>query len=200
VRAEASHTPFRVALLHGHNLLAIAIWLALARRELRRCILPAALALAGAALLASGALLGFTVRHGVLSLFGLHLFAAADVIAPGFADATGIALTMSFAFLQSVHYAMWLVGIPRADARTPGSPTFRMAWRNLARDLTRPGMIALVGCAVLIGSAGLLAPLRTRGVFLSLATFHAWLELALLAFFATRRAWGRPRVAARAAA
>ena len=47
--------------------------------------------------------------------------------------------------------------------------------------------------------AGLVAPLRTRSLFQSLATFHGWLELALLAFFLARDGLGRP-LPARAAA
>ena len=194
--ALAAPGAFRLAFVQGHNLMAIAIWLLLFRRGLRRARLPVALVLVGAALLGSGALLGVTLHHGVLSLFGLHLFAAADWIAPGLSDVRAIALTTAFAFLQSVHYAIWLVAIPQDDdVRVKGRPSVRMAWRALARDFSPAGVAAIVALAALVIGAGVVTPLRTRSLFLSLATFHGWLELALLAFFLARDGLGSPRAA-----
>ena len=106
---------FRMALLHGHNLVAIGIWLVVFRRQWRLTWLPVAIVLAGAAALASGVAVAITVRHGVLQVFGLHLCAAADWLAPGLPDGPALAITTSFAFLQSIHYAIWLIAIPAAD-------------------------------------------------------------------------------------
>jgi len=58
-----------------------------------------------------------------------------------------------------------------------------------------------VALMVAVAAAGLVAPLRTRAIFLSLVTFHAWLELALLLFFVARdglrcRAAAEPRALA----
>ena len=183
---------FRLVFVQAHNLVAIAIWLLLLRRGQRLVWLPVAVVLLGAALLGSGILLGVTVRHGALSVLGLHLFAAADWIAPGLPDGPALALTTAFAFLQAVHYAIWLVAIPRADARTPGRPTVRMAWRNLARDLTAGGVACVAALALVVLVAGVVTPMRTRALLLSMATFHAWLELALLAFFVARDGLSRP--------
>ena len=177
---------FRLAFLHGHNLLAIAIWLVLFRRRGGLSWLPLFLVLTGGACLASGALLGVTVHHGTLSMFGLHLFAAADWIAPGLPDTWALGLTTAFAFLQSVHYAIWLVAIPQDDARAAGSSSFRMAWRALARDLGDRGIWIALALGLVVLVAGMLALARTRVLMLSLATFHAWMELALLAFFVAR--------------
>ena len=126
--ALAAPGAFRLAFVQAHNLVAIAIWIFLFRRRVRHAWLPVIMILVGAALLGSGVLLGVTLRHGVLSLFGLHLFAAADWIAPGFPDAKAVAFTTAFAFLQSVHYAIWLVAIPQDDdGRAKGRPSVRMA-------------------------------------------------------------------------
>jgi hypothetical protein len=181
----------RIALLQGHNLVAVGIWLLLFRRGARRGWIPVAVILLGASLLGSGALLGVTLRHGALSVFGLHLGAAADLIAPGAGDARGLALTTMFAFLQAVHYAVWLIAIPQDDGRPRGRPSLPMTCRALVRDLSPVGLAVTVALMVTVAATGIVAPLRARAIFLSLVTFHAWLELALLLFFLARDGLGR---------
>jgi hypothetical protein len=180
---------FRLAFVHGHNLLAIVIWLWLFRRRLSLAWPLIGLILLGGGVLASGALLATTINTGVLSLFGLHLFAAADWLAPGLPDRWALGLTTAFAFLQSVHYAIWLVAIPQEDARVNGTSTFRMAWRGLARDLGKGGLSISVGLTLVVLLGGVVAVARTRVLLLSLGTFHAWGELALLVFFIARGGW-----------
>jgi hypothetical protein len=173
---------FRMALLHGHNLVAVVIWVCLFGRGWRFAWVPVAIVLAGAAALASGIAVGITVRHGALSVFGVHLFAAADWLAPGLSDARALAVAMSFAFLQSVHYAIWLVGIPAADRPGEGGRAWRTAWRDLRRDLRPAGAAVVVALTLLVALLGLAHAAPTRRLFLSLATFHGWLELAVLAY------------------
>ncbi|HXU04104.1 MAG TPA: hypothetical protein VN903_24250 [Polyangia bacterium] len=177
----------RLVLLHAHNIVAIVLWLALFRRG-RLALVPVAIALAGGAALASGALLGVTVRHGALSVAGLHLFAAADWLAPGLPDSWAIAVATSFAFLQSVHYAIWLVAIPAGDRPGEGGRSWRVAFRELVRDFTPRGVFAVAVLAMLVATFGLLHAASTRRLVLSLATFHVWLELAVLAYFLARGA------------
>ena len=176
---------FRIGLVHAHNLVAIILWAVLFRRaKLSMSWLPLGLiALATVALL-SGVGLNFSLRHGILSLWGMHFFEAADQLAPNIAGELGLSLTLSFAFLQSVHYAIWLMAIPQEDARAEGSPSFRMKAHSLVRDFGRTGcwIITALVCLMALGSA--LSPIRARNTYLTLATFHAWLELAVLAFFA----------------
>jgi hypothetical protein len=101
-------------------------------------------------------------------------------------DRWALGLTTAFAFLQSVHYAIWLVAVPQEDARVEGTSTFRMAWRGLARDLGGGALTFGVLLALVVLLGGVLALARTRVLLLSLASFHAWGELALLAFFLAR--------------
>jgi len=183
----------RLVLLHGHNVVALVIWLALFRRG-RHALVPAAIVLAGAVVLASGALLGVTLRHGALSVAGLHLFAAADWLAPGLPDARAIAVATSFAFLQSVHYAIWLVAIPAGDRPGEGGRSWRAAFRELVRDLTPAGVCAVAMLALFVAASGLVYAASTRRLVLSLATFHVWLELAVIAYVLARGAI--PRLAA----
>lgn len=178
---------FRMVLLQGHNLFAVALWLLLFRRG-RLAWIAAAVVLTGAALLASGVLIPLTVAHGWLSVAGLHIFAAADWLAPGLPDRLAIGLAMSFAFLQSVHYLIWLVAIPAGDRPGEGGRAWRVAWRELVRDLRPTGVTVVVALAALVAWGGWADPGLTRRLFLSLGTFHAWLELAVLAFILGRGA------------
>jgi hypothetical protein len=176
----------RMALLHGHNLIAIAVWVVLFARGWRLAWVPIALFLAGGAALASGFLVETTIRHGLISFARLHLFAAADWLAPGLPDLVGISLAVSFAFLQSAHYAIWLVGIPAADRAGDGGRSVRSAWRDLVRDLSPAGVAIAIGIGVLVAGAGLLQAASTRRLLLSISSFHAWLELAVLAYLLAR--------------
>jgi hypothetical protein len=178
--------PFRLILGHAHNLIAVVIWLLLFRRSLRVAWLPVALVLILGGWLASGDLLGFTMRHGVLSVFGLHLFFAADWLAPGIRDPLAIGLTSAFAFLQSVHYGIWLWAIPQDEAKAERTATFRMTWRALLRDFHPIGIRIVVATVLLVLALGSIAPVRTQTLILSLGGFHAWLELALFAFLLAR--------------
>jgi hypothetical protein len=184
--ATAGPRAFRMALLHGHNLLAVAIWAVLFGRGWRLAWLPVGIVLGAAAALASGVALGITVHHGALSVAGLHLFAAADWLAPGLSDARALAVAMTFAFLQSVHYAIWLVGIPAADRPGEGGRAWRTAFRDLRSDLGRAGVVVVVALTLLVALLGVWHAAPTRRLFLSLATFHGWLELAVLAYLLGR--------------
>jgi hypothetical protein len=173
---------FRMLLLHGHNLIAVALWLTLFRRGGRLIWIPAAMMLVGALVLASGWFLTWTIAHGCLAVAGLHLLAAADWLAPGLPDRAALGLTVSFAFLQTVHYLIWLVAIPAGDRPGDGGRTWRVAWRALVRDFGPTGVAIVVALAAAVAVSGLLAMAPTRRLFLSLASFHAWLELAVLAY------------------
>lgn len=177
---------FRYALMHGHNLVALLLWCTLFRRSVRLAPLVLLVVLAVALLLASGVLLPITLRYGVLSIAGLHLFQAADWIAPGAGDVRGVSLTIAFAFLQSVHYAIWLVAIPQSDSCAAGPPTLRMKARGLERDFGPIGAWLVLAAFLVVAAAGAYDPLQTRNVYLSLASFHSWLELALLAYLGAR--------------
>jgi hypothetical protein len=51
----------------------------------------------------------------------------------------------------------------------------------LRQDLGATGLRIAVGLTLLVPLLGLVDPLGGRAVYLSLALFHAWLELAVLA-------------------
>jgi hypothetical protein len=169
-----------VALMHGHNLVALALFALLYRRPSRILLVPLVLILGGAALLATGAL-GTAAGPGA-SAFRLSLTDAAGFIAPGLDGTRAGGVTAAYVFLQSIHYAVWLLFVPQGDRAGRGASSFRAAARAWRADLGGVGLIvlALAALAVLVG--GCVDVRRTRDLYLSLAMFHGTLELVMLAY------------------
>jgi hypothetical protein len=185
----------RLVFAQAHNVVALLLWLLLFRRNRRAIALPLALVAFGAALLASGQLWGLTVRHGQTSAFGLHVLAASDWIAPGLRAEHAVGLTCAFVFLQSVHYAVWLVFVPQDDPRFEATPSFRASLRGLLRDFGGWWLGAIAVAAVVVVGLSFVDAVRTRHLYLSLAFFHGYLEVVLLGYF-----WARGEAPARALA
>jgi hypothetical protein len=174
----------RLLFAHLHNLVGIALWLLLWRRR-RRFALPALGLLAIAvALLVSGAALPQVRLDGpwAARLVDESVFAWPRWMP----QRTALGLGLSFVLLQSVHYAVWLSFIPQDDLRGQGMLSFRMSWRALRRDLPLPllALAALAAAAVL--AASLASAHRTRQLYMSLSSFHGYLELAAGAFLYVR--------------
>jgi hypothetical protein len=178
----------RLALCHAHNVLALLLWGVLFRRTWRRALPAALLILVAAGLLLATPLAWWGFRHGLPSAFGLHALAAADALAPGITDATlALGVVSSFAFLQSVHYAVWLHAVPQDATRGNATLTFRMSYRSLLADFGKPALLLATLLVLAVPAAGVLSPLRVQAAYLSLSSFHGYWELAALAL-----AWVRP--------
>jgi len=174
---------FRLGLSHLHNLVALALWAWAFSRHRRSATLMAFGVVVLAALLLATPLawVGFSV--GLPQWRGLHSLQAANTLAPGVTSATlALGVVASFAFLQSVHYAVWLHAVPQEETRGNGSLTFRMSARALRRELGGWGFAATALACIALPAAALLAPpLRVKDFYLSLSSFHAYLELAAAA-------------------
>jgi hypothetical protein len=118
--------------------------------------------------------------------FALPALSALAVAAFAVASVRGLVVTM--AFLASVHYAVWLVLIPHDAARGAAPPTFRMSVAGWKRDLGVPVIAAAVAASLLIVLAAVAhGATATRDLYLVLARFHVWLELAMGAYLLGRR-------------
>jgi hypothetical protein len=174
----------RLVFAHVHNVVAIALWLWLFRSR-RRFALPAvALLAAGAALLLTGVAMPW-VRFegpGTARLIDESVFAWPAWMP----QRTALALGVVFVMLQAVHYSVWLAFIPQDDVRAEGTLSFSMSLRALKRDFPRPLLAVVVVLAAAVLGASLLDVHRTRQLYLSLATFHGYLELAAGAFLVVR--------------
>jgi len=168
--ACADVTAWLVVLAHGHNLIAFAwyfVW-ARERREARAAL--CVYLLAGVALLAGAGDLRLESEFGGLSASKL-----AAQLAPGSSSELGQRLVSSFAFAQAVHYGVWIWLLPRERATT------------LRRDLGAWGVALFAASALLVPLVALHDPVWARERYLALASFHGWLELALISFLVARR-------------
>ena len=94
---------------------------------------------------------------------------------------------MLFAFLQSVHYLVWIRLIPEEDRRQSNPRGFRKSFDALDIDF---GFVFLLATAVLFVSLigyGFFAPEQARNEYLTLISFHGFLELFVLAYQQPRR-------------
>jgi len=176
----------RLVFLHLHNLIALLVWGLLFRAGKRWLLVPASLITATTLLLVGGILYEQTLASPFASIFRLHVLAVADWVAPFASLRTAVGVTSAYVFLQSIHYSVWLSWIPQEELPRRGTPTYRMSARSLFADLGPKGVLALAiaAAAVLLGACFELR--RTHSLYLSLATFHGYLELALLGFFWVR--------------
>ncbi len=179
-----------LALTHGHNIAAFVLWFTLFRRQGRTgwAAVPLVLVVAASAVLLSGACVPWTAHHGGLSAFGQRAARLGAGLWPGVSTQVGVAIALTFVFLQSVHYAVWTGWIAQDCLPGEGTPTFRMTVRSLERDFGRLGLALIV--LVVIGFAGAaLGHLRQSVAwYMTLARAHVWFELAVFAFFVGRDA------------
>jgi hypothetical protein len=178
----------RFVFMHAHNLVALAAWALLFRTHRRWLVAPLLLIAVVTLALGVGLLAGQTAASPFVSACHVQLGTIAFWLAPFATGRVAIGVTTAYLFLQSVHYSTWLAWIPQDEQQSHRTLTFRMSVRSLFADLGTLGVAGFVvgGAAVLLGACFNL--LRTQALYLSFATFHGYLELALLAFLWVRGA------------
>lgn len=180
-----------LAMAHLHNVVAFGLWLWLFRGESK----PAGLAIlvlsyvAIVAFLLSGLFDPLLLDHAIdghIGAFGLEEMAW--TLAPGASFELSLRVVATYAFAQSIHYAVWLRLIPqRLDPRT-APPTFRRSLGRVRADFGRAGFALLVALSLAIPLAALAFPAGdVRELYLLAAISHGWLELAIIAALLTRR-------------
>ena len=190
----------RALLAYGHNLVAPIIWLAFFRGRKAPAAVPILLLAAVVVVLLSG------ITVPLLRLDGpwvAALVREARSAAPMVTPPTALAIGLSYVFLQAVHYSIWLVWIPQETMRGNASLTFHMSLRAARRDFGAWGLALIAAALLAMIVASSVAVHRTRHFYLSVATFHAYLELACLAYLWMQRGdlavWPARHAEARAA-
>lgn len=168
---------FDVALTHLHNAIAVALWLAWRPRMRRWHLVPLALLVGCTAVLVV-----WPRVDGFVALdLGVPLRSHFAQLAPGVPTALALPLVVSFAFLQSVHYALWLRVVPEEDRERPTPRTFRASLVALDRDLGRPIVRLALVAALALATWAAIDLFAARLGYLRFARFHAVLELCVLA-------------------
>lgn len=176
----------RLVFAHAHNVIGLCAWYALFRPRRAWGVLPLGwVALLTVCIYVAGG--SIPERLGWPEWFDLHIQAASQWLAPGLAPAEQRGVVLSYAFLQSVHYAVWLIFIPQDAANSAGSPTFCSSLRSAWHDF-RPLGVALIAVGMLgVLGAACVDPLTTSAVYLFVTPFHGYLELVVLACWLAER-------------
>jgi hypothetical protein len=175
----------RALFAYGHNLFALVAWTMLCRRRRIQTSRPFFLIAATTAILATGMTL--PALH-LASPWAGRLLEEAAGVTPRLGPRTASIVALTYVFLQAVHYSVWLVFIPQEQLRGEATLTFRMSARAALYDFGRWGLAFIVLAAVAVLAFSFVSVHRTRGIYLSVATFHAYLEVACLSFL-----WARDR-------
>jgi hypothetical protein len=178
--------PARLVLLHAHNLLAVALLPLVFPARASRLFVPLLLILALGVALASGVGYQLTLHSSGVHAFHRHVLEVADWVAPGLRADRAIGVTSAYVFLQSVHYAVWLIVIPQRSQRGEGSLTFVMSARSLLKDFGTFGVLAIALLALGVVGFALFDVQRAQRTYLSLGMFHAYLEISMLAYLWVR--------------
>jgi hypothetical protein len=184
-------------LVHAHNLVPWIVAAALLPGARRALLYPAAFAGLAALSLVTGVWSSVTLASPLGAALPSHVLVWADGLAPGLTVPHAVGWTSAFAFLQSTHYALWLVAIPELDRARPGATTLRTRLRLYVADCGVTGTLLLVlACLALLVYAWATSWWRATHAYLAWAGFHAYAELVLLGVWLVRGGRSAPAGAA----
>jgi hypothetical protein len=172
---------FQLAFAHLHNVVAVALWWWAWRARHARAWAVPLLAAAGTVALLSGAAepvltsLGAWTAPWTGTSFTQHV----EALAPGAPPVLALRLVLTFAFLQSVHYGIWLRLIPEDDRPRAAPRPWRATWRALVEDFGAVPLAIFVALALGIAAWAVVDLTQARLGYLRLAVFHGYLELAV---------------------
>ncbi|MEM6996087.1 MAG: hypothetical protein AAF721_36610 [Myxococcota bacterium] len=164
---------------HVHNFAAVGLWWLWRRRTGRVHWLPIVLLAAATALLLSPDPAAVVRAFGGLGWHPAHEGATVQLwrLAPRAGPDIGLRLVLLFCFMQSVHYAVWMVLIPDEAQTRATVMTFRKSYEDLRRDLGS-GAIVVTGLLAVSLAAWALWDLAAAGRgYFRVARFHGHLEL-----------------------
>lgn len=182
---------FQLAFLHAHNVVAVGLWWALSPRPASMAWVPL-LTLAGTIAIFAGALDPLITLAGGWDApgTGTSFTEFVETITPAMDPTLAARLVLSFCFLQSVHYAVWLRLVPDDARPRPAPRTFRATWAALVKDFGLAPLVVFVALALGVAVWGAFSLPDARLGYLRLAAFHGYLELAIVArWLVNGRGW-----------
>ncbi len=173
-------------ILHLHNVVAVALYAWLFARTGRNAWLTVLLFAMGSGAILLGACDSLLFRPGAWITFssGASLNEMAWQLAPfQGAKSAQLALrfTAFFVFAQSVHYVVWLRLIPDDARERPGLRSFASSFRALEAEVGKWLLRGAVALSLIFLVFGAVHLDRARLSYLSMASFHGYLEFAIAA-------------------
>ena len=174
--ASAAGPVSDVLFAHAHNFVALGCW-AFWARDSRWQLWPAL----GLCLLGCACLLGGSADPLLTAAFGARIDGL-SALSPSGEPRWILRYSACFAFMQSVHYGVWLRTLPEEDRARPGLRSFQSSFRALRVDFGSVLLLsAAIAALVLLLLAATVDPESARLGYLRLAMFHGPMELAVLA-------------------
>lgn len=181
---------FQLAFVHAHNVVAVLLWWSLTSRSRSMAWIPL-LTIGGALAILTGALDPLVTWSGGWNApwTGTSFTEFVESITPDVDPTLAGRLVLSFCFLQSVHYAVWLRLVPDDARPRPAPRTFAASWNALVADFGLAPLLVFVALSLGLAVWGAVSLPGARLGYLQLAAFHGYLELAIAArWFAHGRA------------
>jgi hypothetical protein len=171
-------------ILHLHNVVAIALYAWLFARTGRNAWLTVLLFALGSGAILLGACDPLLLRPGAWVTFssGASFNDMAWQLAPiqGAQNARWVLrIAAFFVFAQSVHYVVWLRLIPDDARERPGVRSFASSLRALEADVGKWLLRGAVALSAVFLVFGVIHLDRARLSYLSMASFHGYLEFAV---------------------
>lgn len=188
IGALADETLFVVVFLHLHNVVALGLWWFLRPRDGRAAGVLLLVAF-GSMLLLGGAMDPVVTGFGgwIAPATGIDLAEHAQVLVPVGDPVLAQRGLLCFAFLQAVHYAVWLRLVPEDARARPVPRSFRASWLALRADVGSGPLALAAVLAIGIALLGACDLVAAREGYLRLAAFHSYLEGAVLALLLVER-------------
>lgn len=173
---------FQFAFLHLHNVVGLVLWWFWRPRPRAHWAIPALVFTASAAILLGAADPLMSLLGPWLSVGGRFSFGElVEQTAPVADGVMGARLLLSFAFLQSVHYVVWLRLMPEDDRPRVAPRSFRETFRQLMKEFSLPVLALVALLCVSLAVWALVDVGAARLGYLHVAGFHGYLELAIAA-------------------
>jgi hypothetical protein len=172
---------FLLVLAHAHNVIAVALWWwAWRARHARAWGVPVLAAVGTGALLLGAAEPVMTALGGwAAPMTGTSFSEHVEVMAPIGQPVLALRLVLVFAFLQAVHYGVWLRLVPEDDRPRAAPRPWRASWRALVKDFGPVPLALFVLLALGIALWGVVDLTQARLGYFRLAVSHGYLELAV---------------------
>jgi MFS family permease len=180
-----------LAFAHGHNLIAVLLWWAWRPRRAGWHFIPIALFLGALAVLFFAPIDGLYRRAFFWwAPTGLDAHVQVPWLAWGLPGDLAVRATLSFAFAQAVHYAVWLRLVPEDDRGRDTPRSWAASLRALREDVGLPLLLLAALAAFTFATWALFDLAAARNTYLRVGLFHGHMELAAYAWvMLERRRW-----------